>query len=242
MTEHLKPANLKYLVPNGITFISLAVGLGAILEAAEENLVIAGAMIFISFWLDMADGFTARRLDASSEFGLQLDSLVDMICFGVAPAVLVFQHLRIQGASLDWVVPLVIFYAISGAFRLARFNLLPPKTTSNKDSVGMAITQAGGTVAVAVLADLLREGGLLPIWGYIPLMLILSLMMASTLGFPPVTWFVRNRWFGFGILIGVSLLILWLSTFTTLFLLFSIYPFIAIGRWVYHRTRQEQSV
>ena len=67
------------------------------MEAAEENLVIAGAMIFVSFWLDMADGFTARKLDAASEFGLQLDSLVDMICFGAAPAVLVFQHLTHPG-------------------------------------------------------------------------------------------------------------------------------------------------
>ncbi len=240
MTNHLKPANLKYLVPNGITFLSLAVGLGAILEAAEENLVLAGVMIFISFWLDMADGFTARRLDASSEFGLQLDSLVDMICFGTAPAVLVFQHLRLQGGSLGWIVPLVIFYAISGAFRLARFNLLPPKTTSSKDSVGMAITQAGGTVAVAVLADLLRVDGFLPVWSYIPLMLILSVMMVSTLGFPPVTWFVRNRWIGFGILIGVSVLILWLSTFASLFILFSIYPLVALIRSIYHRTRKAQ--
>jgi len=236
----MKRANLKYLVPNGITFTSLAVGLGAILEAAEENLVLAGAMIFISFWLDMADGFTARRLDAASEFGLQLDSLVDVICFGAAPAVLVFQHLRIQGGSLGWIVSLVIFYAISGAFRLARFNLLPPKTSSNKDSVGMAITQAGGTVAVAVLADLLRADGFLPVWGYIPLLLILSVMMVSTLGFPPVTWFVRNRWMGFGILIGASLLILWLSTFASLFILFSIYPLVALIRSIYHRTRKEQ--
>jgi phosphatidylserine synthase len=165
---------------------------------------------------------------------------VDVICFGAAPAVLVFQHLRIQGGSLGWIVPLVIFYALAGAFRLARFNLLPPKTSSSKDSVGLAITQAGGTVAVGVLADLLREGGLLPIWAFIPVMLLLSLMMVSWIGFPPVTWFVRNRWVGFSILVGASLLILWLSTFAMLFILFLIYPLVAVGRWIYHQSRKEQ--
>ncbi|MBN2044824.1 MAG: CDP-alcohol phosphatidyltransferase family protein [Anaerolineales bacterium] len=236
----MKWSNLKFLIPNGITFTSLAVGLGALMEAAEENLVLAGLMIFISYWLDMADGFTARKLDAASDFGLQLDSLVDMICFGAAPAVLVFQHLRIQGGSLSWIVPLVICYATVGAFRLARFNLLPPKAASNKDSTGLAITQAGGTTAVGVLADLLRDGGLLPVWGYIPLMLILAGLMASTIGFPPVTWFVRNRWAGFGMLIGVSLLVLLVSTFATLFILFSFYLLAAVMRSIYHLLSRRQ--
>jgi CDP-diacylglycerol--serine O-phosphatidyltransferase len=237
----MKRSNLKYLVPNGITFTSLAVGLGAIMEAAEENLVLAGVMIFISYWLDMADGFTARKLDAASDFGLQLDSLVDVICFGTAPAVLVFQHLRIHGGSLNWIVPLVIFYAIAGAFRLARFNLLPPKTSSTNDSVGLAITQAGGTVAVGVLADLLHKDGLIPVWGYIPVMLVLALMMVSTIGFPPVTWFFRNRWVGFTVLLGATVLVLLLSTFAMLFILYLIYPVVAVSRWIYHRTRQEKT-
>ena len=238
--HNMKRSNLKYLVPNGITFTSLVIGLGAILEAAEENLVLAGVMIFISYWLDMADGFTARKLNASSDFGLQLDSLVDMICFGTAPAVLVFQHLRLQGGNLGWIVPLVILYALSGAFRLARFNLLPAKTSSSKDSTGLAITQAGGTVVVGVLADLLRDGGLIPMWGYIPVMLVLSGMMVSTISFPPVTWFFRNRWIGFTVLLGATVLVLLLSTFAMLFILYLIYLLVTFLRMIYHRTRNGQ--
>lgn len=103
----------------------------------------------------------------------------------------------------------------------------------------MAITQAGGTVAVGVLADLLWEGGLLPVWAYIPVMILLSLMMVSWIGFPPVTWFFRNRWVGFAILFGASMLILLLSTFAMLFVLYLIYPVVAVLRSIYHRTRKE---
>lgn len=234
----MKRSNLKYLVPNGITFLSLAVGLGAIFEAAEENLILASAMIFISYWLDMADGFSARKLNAQSDFGLQLDSLVDIICFGVAPAVVVFQRLRLEGGSLGWIVPLVMLYALAGAFRLARFNLLPPKTSGKSDSVGLAITQAGGTVAIGVLADMLSPGRILPTWAYVVLMLSLSGLMVSTIGFPPVTWFVRSRWIGFGILLGTSILVVLLSTFTTLFLVCIFYLVASVLRMSFNQLRR----
>ena len=100
----------------------------------HEDLVLSGALIFASYWLDSMDGFSARKLNAQSEFGLQLDSLVDVVSLGVAPAVLVFQHMLLGGINISWAAPLVIFLALAGAFRLARFNQLPPKTTSSHDS------------------------------------------------------------------------------------------------------------
>jgi hypothetical protein len=65
----MSKANLKYLVPNGITFAALALGVGALLAAAQEELVLSGTLIFISYWMDMLDGMAARKLDARSEFG-----------------------------------------------------------------------------------------------------------------------------------------------------------------------------
>ena len=86
----MKLSNLKYLVPNGISFMSLTCGLTSILAAATDRIALAAALVLASYILDLFDGATARRLDAGTEFGLQLDSLVDMVSLGVAPMVVVF--------------------------------------------------------------------------------------------------------------------------------------------------------
>ena len=233
----MSKANLKYLVPNGITFLALALGLGALLAAAQEELVLSATLIFISYWMDMLDGMAARKLDARSEFGLQLDSLVDMVNFGVAPALLVFKRLILVGESSFWVIPLVLIYAICGAFRLARFNMLPPKKSGDKDSIGLAITQSSGTVALAVLADLVESKYFIPGWVYIPFLLVLSILMVSTIRFPPITWFFLSRRKGLVFLIVLFLLILILPTYTTWFWLYIVYLGVTMGRLVYRHVR-----
>jgi CDP-diacylglycerol--serine O-phosphatidyltransferase len=230
-------ANIKYLVPNGITFLSLVLGVGALLAAAEEQMAFSAALVFICYWLDMLDGMAARKLDARSEFGLQLDSLVDIVSFGVTPAVLLFQYLRISGAQLDWVTPLAIVYALAGAFRLARFNMLPPKKSGNKDSVGLAITQASGTLVLALLADLIEPGGLFPLWGYPPLTIGLAVLMVSTIRFPPITWFFLSRRKGLVLLIFLFILILLLPTYSTWFWIYIFYLFVSLSRMIYRQVR-----
>jgi CDP-diacylglycerol--serine O-phosphatidyltransferase len=226
----MKRSNLKFLVPNGITFLSLTFGVSAILAAADENLILSGAFIFTSYWLDSFDGFFARKLNAASEFGLQLDSLVDVVSLGVAPAVLVFQHMRMGGIVLGWAAPLAIFAALAGAFRLARFNQLPPKTTSRNDSVGLPITQSGGTLALAVLADTVYAGDFLPIWAYLPMLAILGLLMVSTIPFPSYAWFFSGYKLGVPILVVLLLSLVILPTFSTWFLLYVAYLLISLGR------------
>ena len=66
----------------------------------------------------------------AANFGLQLDSLVDMVSLGVSPMVLVFFHLQNEGIGGPWVWPIVMLIPLAGAFRLARFNLLPAKEES----------------------------------------------------------------------------------------------------------------
>ena len=145
----------KYLVPNAVTFAHLACGVISILIISTGgNLKTAGIFILAAYILDMVDGSIARKIDASSEFGLQMDSLADMVGLGVAPAALVFAHLQGKGLSMAWVWPIVILLPLSGAFRLARFNLLPMKTSASKDSVGLTISTGGAVVAMAVLSDL----------------------------------------------------------------------------------------
>jgi len=229
--------NIKYLIPNGITFLSLSFGVGAILAATREKLLLSGAMIFTSYWLDMLDGFTARKLNAQSEFGLHMDSLSDMVSLGMAPALLVFQHLLLQEASIIWLVPLVIFYTLAGAFRLARFNTFPPKTSSNADSLGLTITQSGCTLALAVLADNLQLNGFLPVLIYIPLLTGLSILMVSRMRFPPSSWFFATHRFGKVFLIVLLLMIAILPTFSTWFIIYIVYILISTGRALFYKLR-----
>jgi len=228
-------AKLKFLVPNGITFLSLTCGLGAILTATQENLILSGIMIFTSYWLDMMDGFTARKLNAQSEFGLHLDSLTDMVSLGVAPALLVFQHLRLQGASIVWVAPLVMLYTMAGAFRLARFNTFPPKTSSNKDSIGLTISQSGCTVALAILAENAQPGRFLPVLTYIPLLAILGVLMVSQIHFPPSSWFFNSHKLGWLLLIVLLLLLIILPLFRTWFMIYMVYILISTGRALFYK-------
>lgn len=235
-------AQLKFLVPNGITFLSLFMGIGAILAAVEGKLVIAATLIFLSYWFDMLDGFFARRLNAQSEFGLQLDSLVDMVSLGVAPAILVFQHLRLREVSLMLVVPPVILLVGAGAFRLARFNLLPPKTAKSRDSVGLTITQAGGTLALAVLADLVQPFEFLSTSFYFFLLILLAGLMVSRIPFPPSHWFFGGKRWGRIILILLLLLVAILPTFSTWFIFYMIYIIVATGRALLFRLKPGFSI
>src|SRR5262249_33202921 len=136
------PRKYRVLIPNGLTFMSLLCGTCAILVAAAtptaadapRYLQLAGLLILASYLIDWCDGAVARILHASTAFGLQLDSLVDMVSWGVAPAVLLFVYgLLVAGVSPWLSGPVVVLVPLAGAFRLARFNLLPPKTTGHTE-------------------------------------------------------------------------------------------------------------
>jgi CDP-diacylglycerol--serine O-phosphatidyltransferase len=93
------------------------------LAIARADFTISSLLILISFACDGLDGFVARLLNTTSEIGKQLDSLSDIVCFGVAPAYL-YYLLAPDDSYICMVVPALI--VISGAFRLARYNVLEP--------------------------------------------------------------------------------------------------------------------
>ena len=182
-----------YLVPNGITFLSLTCGIVSILLSANGNYVPAGVLILASFILDLLDGYAARVLQAGSEFGLHLDSLVDIVSLGVAPTVLAFKYIEAQGVPMIWVWPACVALTLAGAFRLARFNILPAKESVYEDSVGLTITSAGVTIALAVLSDLAFPLLELPDILFIPFLLAIAVLMVSKISFPSFFWVFADR-------------------------------------------------
>lgn len=183
----------RYLVPNGITFASLTCGILAILLSASGQFIAAGSLILASYILDLFDGAMARKLKAGSEFGLQLDSLVDMVSLGTAPAMLAFMHMRAEGVAMGWVYPFTVLFALSGAFRLARFNLLPPKQTGNTDSVGLTISTGGAFVALAVLSDIALPAENMPDIWFVGLLALVSFLMVSAISFPSFKWIFSGK-------------------------------------------------
>ena len=194
--------------PNWFTSASLFCGLYAIVLATgvegEPNFYRAGMMILWAGVFDMLDGRVARLTKSASEFGLQLDSIVDVCSFGIAPAVLLYAwgiH------SLGWVgLAGAFFFALCGAFRLARFNQRalekegPPNT-----AMGVTITVAGGTVAAAVMTHAGIGLGDVehPVW-VLTLTIILATLMVSNVPYPTPKTFKLSRAWHFALALGMG--------------------------------------
>ncbi len=117
-----------YLAPNLVTTAALMFGFFAILASIKQDFDHAAVCIFVAMLLDGMDGRVARFVGGESAFGEQYDSLSDLLSFGVAPAILIYQwsistaaHISWLPERLSWVVPFI--YCACAALRLARFNV-----------------------------------------------------------------------------------------------------------------------
>lgn len=139
--------------PNWFTAASLFCAMYSIVLATgidgEQDFYRAGLMIMFAGVFDTVDGGVARLTKTGSEFGVQLDSLVDVVSFCLAPGVLLYAW---GTYALGWAgLAAAFFFCLCGVFRLARFNT---KADGTKEcfSEGLTCTMGGGTVAVAVMA------------------------------------------------------------------------------------------
>ncbi len=168
--------NLMDKSANIITLINIIFGSLALIQTMESNYVIAAIFILCAVFMDGIDGRVARKFGGMSDIGKQLDSLCDLVSFGVAPAILIYAQLLYDLPLLLGVVAALI-YIMCGAFRLARFNVL----NISDHFIGLPITMAGFLMA---LLSLLAAG----IDGYLALvlMLFLSYMMVRNFKIPKI--------------------------------------------------------
>jgi CDP-diacylglycerol---serine O-phosphatidyltransferase len=118
------------LLPNLVTIFGLCAGLTSLWFMLAADYKSAAVLIVLAALIDGLDGFLARRLKATSDFGAELDSLSDFVNFGVAPGLLVFQALLDEARSAGWAF--VLLFAICCCFRLARFNVDKAKETAGE--------------------------------------------------------------------------------------------------------------
>lgn len=121
--------NIKAYIPNALTCSNLVCGCLGIIEVLEGNLIWAPYLIWLAAFFDFLDGFAARALKVSSPIGGELDSLADMVTFGVLPAMLLFKMIAMATVTA-WVPYLAFVVAIFSAIRLAKFNVDTRQTTS----------------------------------------------------------------------------------------------------------------
>ncbi len=127
--EVLKTSTLAKFLPNAVTLTAMCFGLSSIRFAQCNEWEYAVLCILVSALLDMFDGKIARLLDQSSSFGLELDSLSDLVCFGVAPSIVLYLSTMQQIGKIGWGI--CMFYTICCALRLARFNI----SRTNSDQI-----------------------------------------------------------------------------------------------------------
>jgi CDP-diacylglycerol---serine O-phosphatidyltransferase len=136
------------MIPNMFTLGNLYCGFLSVGFAAAGQFKNAAILILIGMMLDSMDGRLARMLNVDSSLGKELDSLADVVTFGVAPSFLVyytnFFHFGLLGIVVAGLFPLF------GAYRLARFNISSNKSTLNY-FIGVPITAAGGILAILTL-------------------------------------------------------------------------------------------
>lgn len=197
-------------LPDLVSFTTLACGVTSVALSIEGRLVPAGALILLGYLLDAVDGEMARRLNRASEFGIHLDSLVDVVHFGGAVSVLFTQHLRHSalGGWPAWL--LALLYMIAACYRLARFNLTAGQH-SKLTTTGLTISTGGAYLTLAVLADLAFHDQIFPDAFFIPLVLGISVLMASRIPFPELQALLRYRWAGAATMVAGALAALWLT-------------------------------
>lgn len=177
--------NALFILPNAFTVSSIFCGMYAILHAltgnTPESLYESAIAVFFAGFFDTCDGRVARITKTQSEFGVQLDSLADVISFGVAPALLVYKWALLPMGSTGFLG--AFFYAACGAIRLARFNVMAARDKgAGKFFTGLPIPLAASVLVASLIAHLKLFGGDAvkhPEWIF-TLLIIMGLLMIST--------------------------------------------------------------
>ncbi|MGA3121136.1 MAG: CDP-diacylglycerol--serine O-phosphatidyltransferase [Polyangiaceae bacterium] len=184
-----------FLLPNIITLSSVFCGFDSVRIIAtaqgDDDYYRASLLLVFALFFDTLDGRVARLTRTQSAFGLQIDSLADVICFGVAPAILVYKWSLWQRPFPGLVASYV--FAAAAAVRLARFNVLSmgdkgAPTKPGQYIVGLPVPGAAGILISLVLAnhamgDELRLFGPKYVWAMIALTIFMSFLMVSTIKF-----------------------------------------------------------
>jgi CDP-diacylglycerol--serine O-phosphatidyltransferase len=137
-----------YILPNALTLCGLFLGFYSILATIKGHYVQASWAIMIAMIFDGLDGWVARLTQSTTRFGIELDSLSDLVAFGIAPAVMIYKWALSPFGRVGWAA--AFLFVACGALRLARYNIQMGSTES-KAFTGMPIPGAAALLATLVI-------------------------------------------------------------------------------------------
>jgi len=242
--EKLEDLSISKLVPSFLTLLGMASGITAIRFAVDEQWPYAVDFVLLAMIFDMLDGRAARILGADSRFGAQLDSLADLVSFGVAPAIIMYSWTLRQLNDTGWIAALI--FCAASAVRLARFNVQAARdegaTNVHPYFTGLPTPAAAGLMLLPLLLSFLWDEPLIQRPGVsVVILVVTSILMVSTLPMPSIKYMkVQRRHRVLAVLafaVLATLLILW--TWATLTAALLIYvasiPFAILGARKYRR-------
>lgn len=183
------------IVPSFFTLMNLFCGFAAIIQVLQDKLTFAAWLIVLAGLFDLLDGFMARLANATSAFGIELDSLSDVVSFGVAPGILIYAF-SLQDLSTPGVL-ISALPALCGAVRLGRFNV--EAVTENYSYFRGLPIPAQAVMIVAFFLTFHDRLELFDTFKYgvngivIPMVILLSLLMVSTVPFDKVPRFTGSK-------------------------------------------------
>ncbi|MDH3267757.1 MAG: CDP-diacylglycerol--serine O-phosphatidyltransferase [Ignavibacteria bacterium] len=228
-----RPRLTPSVIPNLFTSLNMFCGFLSILSASEGNYIYSAWLIFTAAIFDALDGLVARLTNSSSELGVELDSLSDIVSFGAAPSFLLYKSFFY---SMDtWGIIISAVPLIAGGFRLARFNV-HLVGFSKSFFLGLPIPSSALTIASFVLA-FYNEGYPKPISDFItPMILVLSYLMVSNIRYETLPKLslksIKEKPYHFIFLIASAILVVIMNK-KGLFLVFVFMILIGILRYLY---------
>ena len=237
--------NPKSLLPNALTIFGVCLGLSSIKFAMDLNYTMSVIAIGFAAILDSLDGRVARLIKGTSKVGKELDSLTDVISFGVAPGIIMYFWALNEIGKFGWMF--VLIYAVCCSLRLARFNLtVIEENESWKINFfeGVPSPAAAGLVLLPLILSL---SGIVELDNYATLsvvvILLTSILMVSKIPTYSFKRIVIPRYYAIFLLLGmgiyVSLLIFY--TFQTLFFTGLIYIFLIPVSFFHYRFKSKKS-
>jgi CDP-diacylglycerol--serine O-phosphatidyltransferase len=176
-----RPNSLVYILPNLFTAASIFSGVFSIINATNSEFDKAAWLIMLSLIFDGLDGRVARLTNTCSKFGVEFDSLADMVAFGVAPALLMYLFVGHEFERFGIVASAL--FVIFGAIRLARFNVM---SVSSEPSVFIGVPIPTAAVFVSLLVLLFDKYGFKSDYGLVIMLLsiLVSILMVSNIRYP----------------------------------------------------------
>jgi len=232
---------LTFVLPSVATFSSLMCGVLAIMVLSDGyNFLLTALLILLGSILDVLDGQLAVRLNAETAMGKELDSLADVITFGVAPTMLVYRLLLIVGVDRYVAIFTSLAFVMAGAYRLARFNTRPSDRRGYFK--GLPIPMASALLITASF----WQHWVINIWWTVAVISV-SYLMVSPFPYPKSTRVLALPpafWGGLIVLVAVCWLVAgWTAVPYSLFLLYSLTgPLLLIFKSTYKRLRRAEQL